>query len=97
MSERVELSVVLPVFNEEAVLSRLFERLSSSLPEVAEDPDNLHALHLLGVVYRHAQSNERARQMFERVLELEPDHPQAQAALEAMQEAASAEAASGTS
>jgi len=37
MSERVELSVVLPVYNEEAILPRLFERLVSSLPQVAEE------------------------------------------------------------
>jgi len=36
MSEQIELSVVLPVFNEEMVLPSLFERLSSALPMVTK-------------------------------------------------------------
>ena len=36
MRDAVDLSIVLPVFNEEDVLPTLWERLSSTLPDVAE-------------------------------------------------------------
>jgi hypothetical protein len=63
---------------------------------LTEAPDNVDALHLLGVVYCHAQSDEKARQMFERVLELEPGHSQASAALQGLRAAASGRVATST-
>jgi hypothetical protein len=52
---------------------------------IAEDPDNVHAHLMLGAVYRRSRDDERAREMFRKVLELDPEHRQARAALEALE------------
>jgi serine/threonine protein kinase len=63
------------------------ERAESALLEVVrEDPTCTPAYFLLGVLYRGRNDRERARSMYQKVLELSPNHRGAAAELSAMED-----------
>jgi general secretion pathway protein D len=56
------------------IMERDYAKAEEYLVEaLAENPDNPYALINMGVVYQHTDRKERAGQMYQKAIELEPD------------------------